>query len=74
MHVTTNSNKSMVTQYFECRSTRMATMEQQTIYRKYPLQDSQYGVQPRGRSYEVHKHIVVNIDVIFTNMLIQNPM
>ena len=48
----------------------MATVEQQTLYCKYSWQDSQYGVQPRGKSYEVQKYIVVNIVIIFTNILI----
>ena len=35
MHVTTNSKKYVLIHYCECRSTRMATMEQQIVYRKY---------------------------------------
>ena len=31
----------------------------------------QDGVQPRGRLNKIHKHIAVNIDITFTNILIQ---
>ena len=52
----------------------MVKMEQQIIYKKYAWQDSQSGVQTRSRSYEVHKHITVNIDIILTNILIKTQM
>ena len=52
----------------------MAKTEQKIIYRKYVWQDSQYGVKLRSRSYEVHKHIAVNVDIIFTQILIQTQM
>ena len=38
---------------------------------KYELQASQDGVQPRGISYELHQHIELNIDITFTNILMQ---
>ena len=72
MHVSTNSKKYVWIHYCECRSTRMATMEQQIIYRKYAWQDSQYVAQPSIMLYEVHKHIAVTINIkltkIYTNV------
>ena len=34
-------------------------------------QDSQYRVQPRSISHEVHQHIAVNIDIKCTNISIK---
>ena len=49
-------------------------MEQQTIYRKYKLQDYQYGVQPRIISYKVHKNIELSTDILSTNILLKIQM